>query len=76
MCDCDGCEQMMQPYLDKVLDEAEQAEAEAHLDGCSYCRKRYHFEEDLRIYVKRAAAEEPMPPELKERLAALRTPLL
>jgi anti-sigma factor (TIGR02949 family) len=76
MCDCDGCEQMMQPYLDKVLTVDEQVEAEAHLDACSYCRKRYHFEESLRIYVKQAAVEEPMPPELKERLAALRTPLI
>ncbi|MGZ4396284.1 MAG: anti-sigma factor family protein [Gaiellaceae bacterium] len=76
MCDCDGCEQMMQPYLDRELTEAQRVEAEAHLDACSYCRKRYHFEESLRTYVRRVAAEEPMPPELKQRLAALRTPLL
>ncbi len=75
MCDCDGCEQMMQPYLDKALTDDERVEAEAHLDDCSYCRKRYHFEENLRIYVRKAATDEPMPPELKERLAALRTPL-
>jgi anti-sigma factor (TIGR02949 family) len=76
MCDCDGCEQMMQPYLDSALTDEQRAEAEAHLDACSYCRKRYRFEETLRVYVKRAAVEEPMPPELKQRLAALRTPLL
>jgi mycothiol system anti-sigma-R factor len=67
---------MMQPYLDSALTEAQRAEAEAHLDACSYCRKRYRFEESLRVYVKRAAVDEPMPPELKQRLAALRTPLL
>ena len=76
MCDCDGCEQMMQPYLDKALTEPQRVEAEAHLDDCSYCRKRYRFEETLRVYVRQAAVEEPMPPELKERLAALRTPLI
>ena len=50
------------------------AEAEAHLSWCSYCRKRYRFEEHLRRFVRQAAVE-AMPPELKARLAALRTPL-
>jgi mycothiol system anti-sigma-R factor len=71
---CDKCEQMMQPYLDRVLSDAERAEAEAHLDECSYCRKRYRFEEEFRVFVRKAVAE-PMPPELKEKLRALRTPL-
>ena len=71
---CDKCEEMLQPYLDRVLSEVERVEAEAHLDGCDYCRRRYRFEEHLRQYV-RVAAEEPMPPELKAKLAALRTPL-
>jgi anti-sigma factor (TIGR02949 family) len=71
---CDKCEQMMQPFLDRVLSEAERIEAEAHLDECAYCRKRYRFEEEFRIFVRKAATE-PMPPELKEKLRALRTPL-
>ena len=71
---CDKCEEMMQPYLDKVLSDEERAEAEAHLDGCAYCRKRYRFEESLRIFVREVCAES-MPPELKQKLAALRTPL-
>jgi anti-sigma factor (TIGR02949 family) len=71
---CDKCEKMMQPYLDRVLTEAERLEAEEHLEGCTYCRKRYRFEEDFRQFV-RLAVTEPMPPELKARLAALRTPL-
>ena len=76
MCDCAECEQMLQPYLDRVLTEAERLEAEEHLDGCSYCRKRYRFEEHLRRFVRQAVVAEPMPPELKARLADLRTPLL
>ena len=72
---CDKCERMLQPYLDRVLTEEERAEAERHLDSCSWCRKRYRFEESLRRYVRQAVAEE-MPPDLKEKLAALRTPLL
>ena len=72
---CDRCEELLQPYLDRDLTDAERAEAEQHLDECAYCRKRYRFEEELRRFVRQAAVEE-MPPELKARLAALRTPLL
>jgi anti-sigma factor (TIGR02949 family) len=71
---CEQCEEMLQPYLDRELTDAERAEAEAHLDGCSYCRKRYRFEEELRRFVRQAAVEE-MPPDLKQKLAELRTPL-
>ncbi|HEV2711711.1 MAG TPA: zf-HC2 domain-containing protein [Gaiellaceae bacterium] len=71
---CEKCEKMMQPYLDRVLTEEERREAEGHLEGCAYCRKRYRFEEEFRKFVRLATAE-PMPPELKAKLAALRTPL-
>ena len=75
MCDCADCEQLLQPYLDRELTEPERIEAEEHLDGCGYCRKRYRFEEQLRMYVRQAWAED-MPPDLKAKLAALRTPLV
>jgi anti-sigma factor (TIGR02949 family) len=71
---CEECEKLLQPFLDKVLSESERVEAEAHLEVCSYCRKRYVFEERLRMFVRQAAVEE-MPPNLKQKLAALRTPL-
>jgi mycothiol system anti-sigma-R factor len=71
---CEKCEEVLQPFLDRELSDAEYAEAEAHLDECSYCRKRYRFEEKLRMYVRQAWAEE-MPPDLKAKLASLRTPL-
>jgi len=71
---CQKCEEMLQPYLDRDLSDEERAEAETHLQSCSYCRKRYRFEESLRRYVRQAVAE-PMPADLKERLASLRTPL-
>ena len=64
----------MQPYMDRVLTDAERSEAQSHLDDCSYCRKRYRFEANLRQFVRQAVVE-PMPPELKRKLAALRTPL-
>jgi anti-sigma factor RsiW len=71
---CDKCEEMMQPFLDGTLSVQEVAEAEKHLGTCSWCAKRYRFEERLRHYV-RVAVSEPMSPALKEKLAALRTPL-
>ena len=72
---CEKCEELMQPYLDRTLTEAERLEAEAHLSECGWCEKRYRFEVSLRQYV-RQSVQEPMPPQLKEKLAALRTPLL
>jgi mycothiol system anti-sigma-R factor len=72
---CAKCEEVMQPYLDGTLTDAEIAEAQGHLDLCAYCAKRYRFEVELRRFVRQAAVEE-IPPQLKQRLAQLRTPLL
>jgi anti-sigma factor (TIGR02949 family) len=72
---CDQCEELLQPYLDRELNDEERAEAERHLDGCSFCRKRYRFEVELRRFVRQAVVEE-MRPELKVKLAELRTPLI
>ena len=71
---CDKCEELLQPYLDRELSDTERAEAESHLDDCSYCRKRYRFEEELRRFVRQAAVEE-MAPDLKLKLSQLRTSL-
>ena len=70
--DCGKCEQLLQGYLDRELSADEVSEAERHLDGCDYCRRRYRFEESLRVYVRTTAAER-MPPGLMEKLAQLRT---
>jgi anti-sigma factor (TIGR02949 family) len=72
---CDKCEEVLQAFLDRDLDENERAQAEEHLNRCEYCRKRYRFEEELRRFVRQAATEE-MTPELKTKLSELRTPLL
>jgi anti-sigma factor RsiW len=71
---CAHCEEMMQPYLDHILTEAERVEAEHHLDGCDWCRRRYRFEESLRVYVRQAVSE-PMSAALRQKLSALRIPL-
>jgi predicted anti-sigma-YlaC factor YlaD len=72
---CDHCEAVMQPYLDRTLSVQEQVSVEQHLAECTWCSKRFRFEGELRGYV-RVACTEPMAPELKDKLAALRTPLL
>jgi len=71
---CEHCERILQPYLDRDLTEAERHEAESHLEECGFCRRAYRFEDSLRRYV-RTTCSEAMPPELKARLAELRTPL-
>ena len=72
MSDCDKCEELLQGYLDRELTDEEVASAEFHLSGCDYCRRRYRFEESLRVYVRTTAAER-MPPGLMAKLAQLRT---
>lgn len=69
--DCGKCEQLLQGYLDRELSDEEVAEAEEHLNGCDYCRRRYRFEESLRQYVRTTAVER-MPPGLMEKLVQLR----
>jgi anti-sigma factor (TIGR02949 family) len=71
---CVKCEEMMQPFLDRELTVGEMQEAEAHLDTCSHCRRRYRFEVSLRRYIRTATTEQ-MPLELKQKLAALRIEL-
>jgi len=68
---CERCEELLQGYLDRELVQAEVDEAERHLDGCVYCRRRYRFEESLRRYI-RVTASERMPEGLKAKLAELR----
>jgi mycothiol system anti-sigma-R factor len=72
--DCEKCEELMQSFLDRVLDDEEVALAKAHLAGCAYCERRYTFEAKLRVFIRQAVSE-PMPAELRERLAALRIAL-
>ena len=72
--ECLECEDRMQPYLDRELDEGEVAEAKRHLADCVECERRYRFEERLRVFVREAASE-PIPADLFERLSALRIAL-
>ena len=72
--ECEKCEEVMQQYLDRVLDDEEVAQAKHHLSKCAYCERRYTFEAKLRVFIRQAVSE-PMTAELRERLAALRIAL-
>jgi mycothiol system anti-sigma-R factor len=65
---CRGAESLLQPYLDRVLTEAEVARIDGHLQDCSYCSERYVFERGLRTAVKTCCSEEPVPDGFVERL--------
>ena len=71
---CEACEEVLQPFLDRVLSEEERLEAQAHLDACPSCARRYRFESSLRTFVRSVSVEQ-MAPELKLKLQSLRTPL-
>ena len=52
---CDWCEEVLQPFLDRELTDAEMRQAEGHLDECEYCRKRYQLRaEPAGVYVRQA----------------------
>jgi anti-sigma factor (TIGR02949 family) len=68
---CDACEELLQGYLDRELTHSEVLQAESHLDGCEYCRRRYRFEVSLRQYVQTTAVER-MPVGLLDKLTQLR----
>jgi anti-sigma factor (TIGR02949 family) len=71
---CDWCEEVLQPYLDRDLNESDVKKVKHHLTECSWCENRFKFETDLRRLVRQAVVE-PMEPALKEKLAALRLEL-
>ena len=69
---CGRCEELLQDFLDRTLSDSEWREAEVHLEGCDYCRRRYRFEVSLRQYVQTTAVER-MPAGLMDRLSQLRS---
>ena len=53
---CEKCEEVMQPYLDRELERRRAAPRPRRTSpSCAYCRKRYRFEESLRISCASAA---------------------
>ncbi len=56
-------------FLDGELDEATRASIEIHLEHCSPCVAAFGLEMELRALVSRCCRE-PVPRELRERIAA------
>ena len=48
---CRGAESLMQPYLDRVLTEAEVTRIDVHLQECTYCSDRYVFEPESLVAI-------------------------
>jgi len=71
---CSHCEEMMQPYLDHILTRRSVSRRSCISTSADWCRRRYRFEESLRIYVRQAVSE-PMSAALKQKLSNLRVPL-
>ena len=74
-CGCGKCEELLQPYLDRELTDAEVVEAEAHLAGCEWCARRYRFEIEPAT-VRRQCCEEQMSLGLRAKLLELRSSFL
>jgi anti-sigma factor (TIGR02949 family) len=73
-CDCADCERKLQQYVDRDLSQQERVDVEAHLATCRHCARCYRLEAGFRGQLRKLGAEQ-MPAGLKEKLAALRTPL-
>jgi anti-sigma factor (TIGR02949 family) len=73
---CGKCEELLQQYVDRDLDADEMGEVEVHLARCRHCSGAYKLEENLHQLVRFVADQQRMDPELKQRLLALRTPLV
>ena len=71
---CEWCEEVLQPYLDRDLNDADAATVIGHLRTCKWCDDRYKFEGHLRRLV-RLTVVEPMDPGLKLKLSELRLEL-
>ena len=54
--DCDKCEELLQGYLDRELYGRRGRARPRRTSTCDYCRRRYRFEESLRMYVRTTAA--------------------
>jgi hypothetical protein len=78
--ECSKCEELLQPYVDRSLTEAERLTVQTHLAACSRCTRCYKLEEVLWKHVRNCCDEQAgiefASGDLKDRLADLRTPLI
>ena len=72
---CEKCEEMMQPFLDGSLSDAEVEEAEAPSRATAAGARSATASRSASGTTCASRSAEPMSAELKAKLAALRTPL-
>lgn len=71
MTSCEEALRLVHEYLDGELDAVPQRRVKEHFDKCQKCYPHLHLESAFRDAVRRAAAGETAPPELKARLVEL-----
>lgn len=66
------CEQVLleiYTYLDGELTEEKKSAIGEHLQGCTHCLEIYDFEAELRHVVSSACSHDPLPADLRMRIA-------
>jgi len=58
----------LERFLDGELDDAERRHVLAHLDACIECFHTFDFQAELKLIVATKCGNDPMPPDLVERL--------
>ena len=71
MITCEEALSFIHEFLDGELPDAEYSRVRAHYDVCSRCYPHLQLEESFRAAVRRAAAGQEAPPELKARVLQL-----
>ena len=68
MYNCRECLERLYPFLDRELNEEEQAEVRHHLDRCRPCRGRFRFEGNMLQLVGQVARATNCPEETRRRI--------
>jgi len=71
MLSCEEALRLVHEYLDGELEPVPEKKVKQHFDMCERCYPHLHLESTFREAVRRAAAGEKAPPELKARLVQL-----
>ncbi|MFQ5536489.1 MAG: mycothiol system anti-sigma-R factor [Gemmatimonadota bacterium] len=71
MISCEEALGFIHEFLDGELEGVTQERVEAHFNACQRCYPHLHLEETFRTAVRRAAAGEESPPELRDRVRKL-----
>lgn len=71
MISCEDALQLVHEYLDGELDDVPASEVKQHFDMCQACYPHLHLETVFRDALRRAAAGQAAPDELKSRIASL-----